>query len=73
MIVNNIDPPGVAVSTSPPAEVQDAQACASTAEFVSEDKHVLRGWAEPVQRRDDEGVAIDQRVVRWGEVFRIRT
>jgi hypothetical protein len=44
-----------------PAEVQDPQACASTAEFVSEGKHVLHGSAEPVQRSDDEGVAIDQR------------
>lgn len=50
---------GVDVAT---AEVQDAQARASAAEFVGEGEHVLGGSSEPVQRRDDEGVAIDQRV-----------
>jgi hypothetical protein len=44
------------------AEVQDAQARASVAEFVGKGEHVLGGSSESVRRRDDEGVAIDQRV-----------
>ncbi|HEV7837588.1 MAG TPA: hypothetical protein VGO75_05910 [Gemmatimonadaceae bacterium] len=52
---------GVDVAT---AEVQDAQARASTVEFVGEGEHVLCGPSEPVQRRDDKGVAIDQGVER---------
>jgi hypothetical protein len=40
---------GVDVAT---AEIQDPQARAPTAEFVSEGEHVLGGSTEPVQRRE---------------------
>jgi hypothetical protein len=50
---------GVDVTT---AEVQEVQAPASTAKFVSEGEHVLGGSPEPIHRRDDEGVSVDQRV-----------
>lgn len=51
---------GIDVATP---EVQDAQARASGAEFVSEGEHVLRGSPEAIQRGDDESVALDQCVV----------
>jgi hypothetical protein len=56
MIVNSIDPLGVAVSPGccgvdvATAEVQDAQTRASAAEFIGEGEHVLGGSPEPIQR-----------------------
>jgi hypothetical protein len=46
------------------AKVQDAQTRASTAQLVREGKHVLCRSSEPIQRRDDQGVAFDQRAER---------
>lgn len=59
MIVESIEPMGVAVSTSPPAKVHTAQAGTSAAEFVGAGEHLLGGLSEPVQGCDDEGVTVD--------------
>ena len=48
----------------PPTQVEDPEACAAGAESVGEGEHVLGGSPEPVQCRDDESVALDQRVQR---------
>ena len=62
MIVNSIDPIGVAVSTSPPPQVEDPKPCAPGSQFVGEGEHVLGGSSEPVQGGDHEDVAVNQRV-----------
>ena len=72
MIVNNIEPIGVAVSTSPPPRFS-TQASAPAAEFIREGKHVLGGSAEPVQSRNDEGVTLDERVECPIELWSRRT
>ncbi|TDW30531.1 hypothetical protein EDD25_2291 [Cryobacterium psychrophilum] len=62
MIVNSIEPIGVEVSTSPPAEVQYAKARAALAQPVSEIEHVLRRSAEPIEGRYEKRVAFFERV-----------
>lgn len=60
MTVNSIEPMGRSVDVGT-AEVQDTQARTFTAKFVGEGEHVLGGPPEPIQSRDDQGVAFDQR------------
>lgn len=57
--MNNVDSMGCRGVEVATAEVQDSEAGASVAEFVREGEHILGGSSEPVQRRDNEGVAID--------------
>ena len=60
MIVNNIDPIGVDVSTSPPPEVEHSKCSAAAAELFSERQHVLSGTPEPIQGGDQQRVPILQ-------------
>lgn len=55
------------------AQVQDAQAGAPAAEFVSEGKHVLSGSPESVLSRDNQGVTLQERVQRSVELGSRRT
>ncbi|VII98126.1 hypothetical protein [Arthrobacter sp. DR-2P] len=52
------------MSTSPSAQVEDAQGGAPTAEFIGKREHVLGGSPEPFQSRDDEGVTLHKGIKR---------
>ena len=69
MIVNSMDPIGVAVSTSPPPRFSTRGAGTAAAELFGEIEHVLCRSPQPVQSRDDESVTVLEGVERAIEVW----
>ena len=64
MMLNSMDPMGVAVSTSPPPRFSTRSPAPRVRSCSAKGEHVLGGAPEPVQRRDHEGVACDERLER---------
>lgn len=68
MIVNNIEPIGDDVSTSPPPKIQNTQPRSPTAQLFRESQHVLSRTPQAIERGDHQGVASDQRLERCIEL-----